>query len=74
MRRWQVALRLIGVGWYVAISILLGVVGGLELDKAFDTAPFFALAGLLLGIVVAGYGVYQMFLPLIGNKEDKEDG
>lgn len=74
MRRWQAALRLIGVGWYVAGSILLGVFGGLWLDNKFDTKPLFVVAGLILGIIVAGYGVYQMLLPLINNKGNKEDG
>ncbi len=74
MRRWQAALRLIGVGWYVATSILLGVLGGLWLDNKFNTKPLFVIAGLILGVIVAGYGVYQMFLPLIRNKQNKEDG
>ena len=74
MRRWQAALRLIGVGWYVAGSILLGVIAGLWLDNKFDTKPLFVVAGLILGIIVAGYGVYQMLLPLINNKGNKEDG
>jgi F0F1-type ATP synthase assembly protein I len=73
MRPWQAALRLIGVGWYVAGAILLGVLAGLWLDNKFDTEPLFVLAGLILGIIVAGYGVYKMLLPLISNKENKED-
>jgi F0F1-type ATP synthase assembly protein I len=74
MRPWQAALRLIGVGWYVAGSILLGVLAGLWLDDKFDTKPLFVVAGLILGIIVAGYGVYRMLLPLINNKQNKEDG
>ena len=74
MRRWQAALRLIGVGWYVAGAILLGVVAGLWLDNRFDTKPLFVVAGLILGIIVAGYGVYRMLLPLINDKQNKEDG
>jgi F0F1-type ATP synthase assembly protein I len=74
MRPWQAALRLIGVGWYVAGSILLGVLAGLWLDDKFDTKPLFVVAGLILGIIVAGYGVYRMLLPLINDKGNKEDG
>ncbi len=73
MRRWQVALRLIGVGWYVAGSIILGVLAGLWLDNKFDAKPLFVVAGLVLGIIIAGYGVYQMLLPLISNTGNKED-
>ena len=73
MRTWVAALRFIGVGWFVAISILLGVLGGLWLDGKFNTKPLFVIGGLILGLVVAGYGVYQMLLPLIKNRQDKED-
>jgi len=70
MFRWQAALRLIGVGWFIGISILLGVLAGLWLDSKFDTKPLLVIVGLVLGVVVAGYGVYRMLLPLLGNKHD----
>ena len=73
MDRWQVALRLAGVGWYVGISILLGVFGGFWLDSKYGTKPLWMIVGLVLGIVVAVYGVYQMLLPWIKNKNDRED-
>jgi F0F1-type ATP synthase assembly protein I len=73
MSRWAAALRLIGVGWFIGISILLGVLGGLWLDNKFATKPLFVLVGLILGLTVAFYGVYQMLLPLIRNKQNGED-
>jgi ATP synthase protein I len=73
MGRREVALRFIGVGWFVGISILLGVWGGLWLDAKFGTAPILVIVGLILGLAVAFYGVYRMFLPLIRNKGDKEN-
>lgn len=73
MKRWQTAFRLIGVGWYIGISILLGIVGGVWLDSKYDTKPLWVIVGLVLGIAVAVYGVYQMLLPLIRDKNDKED-
>ena len=73
MRRWQAALNVIGVGWFVGLSILLGVLGGLWLDSKLNTQPIFVLAGLFLGFVIATYGVYRMLLPLFRSKEDKED-
>lgn len=74
MRRWQAALNLIGVGWFVGVSLLLGVLGGLWLDSEFGSKPLFVIVGLILGIIVATYGVYRMLLPLIRNRQDKEDG
>ena len=71
MRRWEAASRLVGVGFFIGGSIVLGVFGGHWLDTKLDTSLFW-IVGLILGIVVAFYGVYQMLLPLIGNKRHKE--
>lgn len=65
------ALRLMGIGWYIGICIVLGVVGGLWLDGKFNTKPILAIVGLILGIIVAFYGTYRMILPNINNKQNK---
>jgi ATP synthase protein I len=70
MKRWEAALRLVGMGWYVGICIVLGVWGGLRLDEKFHTKPILTIVGLILGIVVAFYGVYRMLLPTMGKKEN----
>jgi len=72
MRRWQAALRFIGVGWYVGLSILGGVLAGLWMDDRFNTRPLFVIIGLLLGMAVAVYGVYKM-LALIRNDKNKQE-
>ncbi len=74
-RRWpSLALRLLGLGWYIAMSIVLGTGGGLWLDRRLETLPLFTLVGIVVGSVVAFYGVYRMVAPLMngeikGNKE-----
>lgn len=73
MSRWVAALRLVGVGFFISGSILGGVLGGLWLDRQFNTEPILVIAGLLLGITVAFYGVYEMLLPLLGEKKDRGD-
>jgi F0F1-type ATP synthase assembly protein I len=73
MGRWEVALRFIGVGWFIAISILLGVWGGLWLDGKLGTSPIMVIVGLILGLVVAFYGVYRMLLPLMRDRRNKGD-
>jgi len=60
-----VAMQLVGLGWYVAISIILGLLGGLWLDRKLETVPIFTLVGVALGIVLAFYGMYKMMLPLL---------
>ena len=72
MSRWVAALRLIGVGFFIGGSILLGVGAGLWLDSRLNTSPILVIVGLILGIVVAFYGVYRMLLPFIGKKRGKE--
>lgn len=65
------ALGMVGVGFFVAGSIILGVVGGRWLDGRLNSEPLFLIIGLLLGIVVAFYGVYTMLRPLMDDKQDK---
>ena len=75
MPTWALALRLMGVGWFVAFSVIIGSVAGLWLDKWLGTKILFTLVGVLLGTTVAFYGLYQMVKPLMddmgnGSKED----
>lgn len=66
MPQWViVALRLTGLGWYVAVCIVLGIVGGVWLGKLTGHVALLVLAGTVLGSVVAFYGVYRMVLPAI---------
>lgn len=62
---------MVGMGWYVGGCIVLGVVGGLWLDNRCNTRPILVIVGLLVGVIVAFYGLYRMILPNIkrGNKE-----
>lgn len=66
------ALRLMGLGWYIAISIILGIVGGWRLDLWLGTLPLFTILGVIAGSGVAFYGVYKMILPLMGNNGANE--
>ncbi|HXH21472.1 MAG TPA: AtpZ/AtpI family protein [Dehalococcoidia bacterium] len=52
------AVQLIGIGWFVALSVILGVAGGVFLDRAVDSEPIFTLAGLALGLLMAFWGGY----------------
>jgi len=62
---WWVALRLTGLGWYVAFCIVIGVVGGIWVDRFAGTRLLFTLLGTVLGSVVAFWGVYKMILPVL---------
>ena len=66
------ALRVLGVGFFIGGSILLGVLLGTWLDTKFNTHLLW-VAGLILGIGIASWGVYLMLLPLMNNKHNKEN-
>ena len=68
---WVLALRVVGLGWYVGLSIVVGVGGGVWLDKKLNTVPFFMLAGILVGSVMAFYGMYKMVKPLLNDRYDE---
>jgi hypothetical protein len=69
MYNWGPVIRLIGVGFYIGFCIAGGTFGGLWLDGRFATQPVFTLIGLILGLVLASWGVYQMLLPFLNRKE-----
>jgi ATP synthase protein I len=69
MGRWSAAFRLIGVGFFIGGSIALGVFAGHWLDNRLGSSLFW-IVGLILGVVIAFYGVYRMLLPLIDNKRE----
>ena len=73
MSRWVAASRLVGVGFFIGGSILLGIVAGHWLDTKLNIEPIGVIVGLILGLVIAFYGVYQMLLPLMRTKQDREN-
>ncbi len=65
--------RLIGIGWYFAFCIIIGVVGGFLLDEAAGTAPWLTLLGLLLGLLAAFYGGYRMIMDVLRPNQDRRE-
>ncbi len=57
-------MQLMGIGWYVATCIVLGVVGGVLLDDELGTEFALTLVGLALGLASAGWGGYRMLQDL----------
>ena len=67
MAGWEAALRLTGMGWYVVVAVIGGTVGGRALDNWLNISPILTIAGLLLGILVAGFGISRMISPILTN-------
>jgi F0F1-type ATP synthase assembly protein I len=49
---------LAGIGIYFAAAVLLPLLGGVGLDKLFNTAPVFVLVGLGVGLVIGSLGLW----------------
>ena len=72
MGKWVLAARLVGIGWYIGISVAGGIIGGVWLDKKLETSIVFTLVGLFLGLGVAFLGTYRMISPLLKEQQNKE--
>ncbi len=76
-RRWADVTRFVGIGWYIAVCILLGVLGGRWLGQKLDgsgTEAIFIILGLCLGLAVAFFGVYRMLRPIMSEKQNNGKG
>ena len=65
-----IILRLVGIGWYVAVCIGGGSFGGLWLDRQLGLSPLFTLVGLGLGIAVAIAGMYRMLMAVLSGPSE----
>lgn len=70
---WASAAQFIGLGWYAAAAILLPTLGGAWLDGRLGTSPLFLLAGVLLGVALAFYGIHRMAAGFLSGKGDGGD-
>jgi hypothetical protein len=57
--------RLVGIGFYIGITIVLFTVGGVQLDKMLDTGKLLTMVGLAIGLVLALYGAYQQLMEVL---------
>ena len=69
---WAVALRLTGLGWYIAACIVIGILAGIGLDKLLGTRVLFTLIGIILGSIAAFWGVYKMVLPILYGSQNQD--
>jgi F0F1-type ATP synthase assembly protein I len=74
MQGYPPSVQLIGIGWYVALSIVIGVVGGVFLDKWLDTKPAFTLVGLFLGMLMAFWGGWLQLKEVLDTVSSRRQG
>ncbi len=63
-------MSLLGIGWYFAVSIVGGILGGLLLDSWLDTKPLFTLLGLAAGLFLAFWGGYKLLMQVMSNRNE----
>ena len=73
MNRLPHTARLVGIGWYFAVCIIIGLAGGVLLDRVADTRPLLTLVGLLLGLVTAFYGGYRMLMDALQQDQSRKE-
>ncbi len=73
MNRLPPTARLIGIGWYFAFCIVIGVIGGFLLDEVAGTTPLLTLLGLLLGLLTAFYGGYRMLMDVLRPDQGRKE-
>lgn len=73
MDRGRLVWTLMGLGWYIGLSIVLPLLGGWWLDGKIGTMPWFTLLGLVLGLVIAFVGTYRTLQTLEREQNKKKE-
>lgn len=60
-----------GLGCSIVASLVIFIVGGIFLDQFLSTTPILTLIGMAVGLVAAGYQLYELTLI---NRKDREAG
>ncbi|CAN5328088.1 MAG: AtpZ/AtpI family protein [Chloroflexia bacterium] len=60
-----------GLGCSIVASLVIFIVGGIFLDQFLSTTPILTLIGVVIGLVAAGYQLYELTLI---NRKDREAG
>ena len=66
--------RLLGIGFYICITIVLFTVGGVQLDRAMDTGNLFTLLGLAVGLMLALYGAVRQLQDVLAGINRRNTG
>lgn len=49
----------INLSWRLALTVLIPLIGGIQLDKKFDSSPSYTLTGFMLAILFGCMAVWQ---------------
>jgi ATP synthase protein I len=57
---WQAIGAASGLGCTVAVSLIVCIGAGIFLDRWLDSQPVMVLIGMVLGMIAAGYALYEL--------------
>ena len=60
MVNWVRVVQFLILGWYVGFCIVGGIAVGVIGDAKMGTGPVLTVVGLIVGIVLAFFGLYRM--------------
>lgn len=63
---------MIGMGWRLAVMVLLPIFVGVQLDKRFDSAPSLTLAAFFIAIFAASLLIYRTYLEMTAGVEGQK--
>ncbi|MDG1990592.1 MAG: AtpZ/AtpI family protein [Dehalococcoidia bacterium] len=62
------AFRLVGIGFYFVVSILIPLLLGMKIDEKLDSDPIFTILMLVFGLIIAFVGAYRQIQEVVKNK------
>lgn len=63
----------VGLGFELAVPIVVGAFGGRWLDTNFGTTPWLVVIGSLLGIAAGFWNFFRAVLPTLGRGPERGD-
>lgn len=69
MRRLGALGLLLQLGWTIAATLVVSLVIGVWIDRAFGTAPWATLGCALVGIAAGTYGVYRLIASVLEEQQ-----
>ena len=57
------------IGFLVAVPLILFLLGGIFLDKRFNSSPWFLILSIIVAFIFIFFEVRQFLLPLLRDKK-----